>query len=59
MKSQLEISHEVLTCFTLYNHSDYYLTLPVIYECLNILVMFCYNLYPAQPEEDWPPLVPL
>ena len=27
----------------------------VIYEHLNILAMFCYNLYPAQPEEDWPP----
>jgi hypothetical protein len=27
----------------------------VIYEHLNILAMFCYNLHPAQPEEDWPP----
>jgi hypothetical protein len=26
-----------------------------IYEHLNILAMFCYNLQPAQPEEDWPP----
>ena len=34
----------------------YYLTLLVIYEHLNILAMFCYNLHPAQPEEDWPPL---
>ena len=40
------------------NHCDYYyLTLLVIYEHLNILAMFCYNLYPAQPEEDWPPLI--
>ena len=22
---------------------------------MNILAMFCYNLHPAQPEEDWPP----
>jgi hypothetical protein len=29
----------------------------VIYEHLNILAMFCYNLHPAQPEEDWPPLI--
>uniref|UniRef100_A0A4W5LLE0 Protein zwilch n=1 Tax=Hucho hucho TaxID=62062 RepID=A0A4W5LLE0_9TELE len=53
----------VLTCCTLYNHWDYYyLTLLVIYERLNILSMFCYNLHPAQPEEDWPTphsLVPL
>ena len=27
------------------------MTLLVIYEHLNILAMFCYNLYPAQPEE--------
>ena len=33
----------------------YYLTMLVIYEHLNILAMFCYNLHPAQPEEDWPP----
>jgi hypothetical protein len=30
-------------------------TMLVIYEHLNILAMFCYNLHPAQPEEDWPP----
>ena len=35
----------------------YHLTLLVIYEHLNILAMFCYNLHPAQPEEDWPPLI--
>jgi hypothetical protein len=29
----------------------------VIYEHLNILAMFCYNLHPAHPEEDWPPLI--
>jgi hypothetical protein len=29
----------------------------VIYEHLNILAMFCYNLHPAQPEEDWPPRI--
>ena len=53
MKSQLTFTPEVLTCCTLYNHCDYhYLTLLVIYERLNILVMFCYNLYLAQPEED-------
>ena len=34
----------------------YYLTLLVIYECLNILAMYRYNLHPAQTEEDWPPL---
>uniref|UniRef100_A0AAZ3Q6Y6 Uncharacterized protein n=1 Tax=Oncorhynchus tshawytscha TaxID=74940 RepID=A0AAZ3Q6Y6_ONCTS len=33
----------------------YYSTMLVIYEHLNILAMFCYNLHPAQPEEDWPP----
>jgi hypothetical protein len=46
-----------LTCCSLDNHCDYYyLTLLVIYEHLNILAMFCYNLHPAQPEEDWSPL---
>ena len=33
----------------------YYSTMLVIYEHLHILTMFCYNLPPAQPEEDWPP----
>ena len=37
MKSQLTFTPEVLTCWILYNHCDYYLTLLVIYECLNIL----------------------
>ena len=32
---------EVLTCCTLNNHCDYYLTLLVIYEHLNILAMLC------------------
>jgi hypothetical protein len=54
MKSQLTFTPEVLTCCTLYNY--YYLTLLVIYEHLNILAMYCYNLHPAKPEEDWPPL---
>jgi hypothetical protein len=49
---------EVLSCCILYNYCDYYyLTLLVIYERLKILAMFCYNLHPAQPEEDWPPLI--
>ena len=58
MKSKLTFSPEALTCCTLYSHCEYhyYLTLPVIYERLNILAMYCYNLNPAQPEEDWPPL---
>jgi hypothetical protein len=57
MKSQLTFTSEELTCCTLDNHCDYYyLTLLVIYESLNILAMFCYNLHPAQPAEDWPPL---
>jgi hypothetical protein len=63
MKSQVTFTPDLLTCCTLYNHCDYYLTLLVIYERLNILennlalmVMYCYNRYPAQPEEDWPPL---
>ena len=30
----------------------------VIYERLNILAMFCYNLRPAQPEEDCHPSEP-
>ena len=62
MKSQLTFTPEVLTCCTLYNHwYYYYLTLLVIYECLNILAKYCYNLDPALPEEDWLPLklVPL
>jgi hypothetical protein len=33
------------------------MTLLVIYEHLNILTMFCYNLHLAQPGEYWPPLV--
>ena len=58
MKSQLTFTPEVLTCCTLDNYCDYYyLTMLVIYEHLNILAMFCYNLHPAQPEEDWPPLI--
>ena len=62
MKNQLTFTPEVLTCCTLDNYCDYYyLTMLGIYEHLNILAMFCYNLHPAQPEEDWPPhsLVPL
>ena len=35
----------------------YYWTMLVIYEHLNILARYCYNLHPAQPEEDWPPLI--
>ena len=57
MKSQLTFTPEVLTCYTLYNHYDCYLTLLVIYERLNILVMYCYTLNPVQPEEDWQPLI--
>jgi hypothetical protein len=59
MKSQLTFTPEVLTCCTLDNHCGYYyLTLLVIYEHLNILTILCYNnLHPAQPEEDWPPLI--
>jgi hypothetical protein len=54
MKSQLTFTPEVMTCCTRYNHCDYYyLILLVIYERLNILVTYCYNLHPAQPEEDW------
>ena len=34
MKSQLTFTPEVLTCYTLYNHCDYYLTLLGIYEHL-------------------------
>jgi hypothetical protein len=45
-------------CCTLDNYYDYYyLTMLVIYEHFNILTMFCYNIHPAQPEEDWPPLI--
>jgi hypothetical protein len=49
MKSQLTCTPEVLTCCTLNNHCDYYyyLTLLVMYEHLNILAMFCYNLHPG------------
>jgi hypothetical protein len=58
MKSQLTFTPEVLTFCTLVNHCEYYyLTLLVIYEHLNIVAMFYYNLHPAQPEEDWPPLI--
>ena len=35
----------------------YYLTMLVIYEHLNILAMFFYNIHPAQPEADWPALI--
>ena len=61
MKSQFTFTPEVLTRCTLDNHCDYYyLTLLVIYEHLKILAMYCYNLNPAQPEEDWPhSLLPL
>jgi hypothetical protein len=37
MKSQLTFTPEVLICCTLNNHCDYYSTLLVIYEHLNIL----------------------
>jgi hypothetical protein len=37
MKSQLRFTPEVLTCCVLYNHCDYYVTLLVTYERLNIL----------------------
>ena len=54
MKSQLTFTPEMLTCCTLYNHRDYYLTLLVIYERLNILkndldlmAMYSYHLQPA------------
>ena len=56
MKSQLTFTPEVLTCCTLDNYCDYYLTMLVSYEHLNILAMFCYNLHLVQPE-DWPPLI--
>ena len=53
MKSQLTFTPEGLTCCTLDNNYNYdYLTMLVIYEHLNILAMFCYNLHLAQPEED-------
>ena len=52
---------EVLTCCTLYSHCDYYLTLLIIYERLNLLrnnltlmAMYPYNPHLAQPEEDCP-----
>jgi hypothetical protein len=48
---------DIYCCCTLDNHYDYYLPLLVIYENLNILAMFCYNLHPAQAEEEWPPLI--
>ena len=39
---------KVLTCCTLDNYCDYYyLTMLVIYDHLNILAMFCYNLHPS------------
>ena len=51
MKSHRTFTPEVLTCCTLYNHCNYYLTLLVIYERLNILkndlalmTMYSYNL---------------
>ena len=60
MKNQLTFTHEVLICCTLYNRHYYYLTLMVIYECLNILKndlalmnMYPYNLHMAKSEEDW------
>ena len=63
MKSQLTFLPAGLTCCSLYNHWDYYLTLLVIYERLKILkndlalmAMYSYNLHPVQPAEDWPPL---
>ena len=65
MKNQWTFTPEVLTCCILYNHWDYYyyVTLLVIYERLNILknylaltAMYSYNLHPAQPEEDCPPV---
>ena len=59
MKSKLTFTPDVLTCYTLHNHCDYYLTLLVIHERLNILknnldllAMYSYNLQPAQPEEE-------
>jgi hypothetical protein len=62
MKSQLTFTHEVLTCCTQYNHCDYYLTLLVIYEHLNILKndlalmsMYSYNVHLVQPEKTTPP----
>ena len=57
-ESQITFTPEVLTCCTLDNYCDYYyLPMLVIYEHLNILAMFCYNLHPAQPEDAWPPLI--
>ena len=57
MKSQLTFTPDVLTCFILYNHCGYYLTLLVIYERVNILkndlalmTMYSYNRHPAQLE---------
>jgi hypothetical protein len=56
--SYMDCAIIVLTCCTLDNYCNYcYLTMLVIYEHLNILAMFCYNFHPAQPEEDWPPLI--
>ena len=58
MKRQRTFTPEVLTYCTLYNHCNYYyLALLVISKRLNILAMFYYNLHPAQPEKDWPPLI--
>ena len=40
MKSQLTFTPEVLTCCTLDNYCDYYyLTMLVIYEHLNIIIV--------------------
>ena len=52
---------EVLPCCTRYNYCNYYLTLLVINEHLNILknnlaLMVRYSYNQAQPEEDWPDL---
>jgi hypothetical protein len=61
MKRQLTFTPEVLTCCILDNYcDDYYLTPLVIYEHLNILAMFCYNLHSAQTGLATPhSLVPL
>jgi hypothetical protein len=59
MKIQMTFTSEVLTCCTLYNHPDYYLTLLDIYEHLNmlknnlaLLAMYSYNLYPSEPDSS-------
>ena len=33
------------------------MALLVIYKHVISLAMSCYNLHPAEPEEDWPPLI--